>query len=105
MRQKNNQSETGQNNLFWDNLFGTSQPSDWLKYPGDPGKLICSRVHSGHIWTTGVNGGQHNMVPSLYGSDSQTGESSIDKPAVGTQGLNRKSLYSYLKVADLLLMP
>ena len=46
MRQKNNQSETGQNNLFWDNLFGTCQHSDWLKYPGDPGKLICSRVHS-----------------------------------------------------------
>ena len=45
-RQKNNQSETGQNNLFWDNLFSTCQPSDWLKTPGDPGKIICSRAHS-----------------------------------------------------------
>ena len=45
-RQKNNQSETGQNNLFWDNLFGTCQPSDWLKHPGDLWKVICSRVHS-----------------------------------------------------------
>ena len=50
-RQKINQSETGQNNLFWDNLFGTCQPSDWLKYTGDLGKLICSRVHSVY-WNT-----------------------------------------------------
>ena len=47
MRQKNNQSETGQNNLFWDNLFSTCWPSDWLKTPGYPGKLIHSRAHSG----------------------------------------------------------
>ena len=53
-RQKNNRSETGQNNLFWDNLFGTCQPSDWLKYPGDPGKLICSRVHSARITQIGL---------------------------------------------------
>ena len=26
-RQKNNQSKTGQNNLFWDNLFSTCQPT------------------------------------------------------------------------------
>ena len=50
-RQKINQSETGHNNLFWDNLFGTCQPSDWLKYTGDLGKLICSRVHSVY-WNT-----------------------------------------------------
>ena len=44
-KQKNNQSEIGQKNLFWDNLICTRQPSDWAKNPGDPGNLIRSRVH------------------------------------------------------------
>ena len=59
-RQKNNQSETGQNNLFWDNLFSTCQPSDWLKTPGDPGKIIRSRAHSERLQTQILSRAAHH---------------------------------------------
>jgi hypothetical protein len=57
-------------------------------------KIGDSHLSDGNIWTTEVNGGQRNTAPSLHGSDSQTGESSTDPLAVGTQGSSRKSSYS-----------
>ena len=79
-----------------DQSFPSLSLSDTFRQPTHlKRKIGDSRLSDGRIWTTGVNGGRRDAAPSLHGSDSQTGESSTDELAVGTQGSNRKSLYSY----------
>ena len=104
-------------NASWDVMISLGLPKDDQSFPSlSLSDTFCQPTHlkrkigdsclsDGHIWTTGVNGGQRDTAPSLHGSDSQTGESSTDELAVGTQGSSRKSLYPYWKIADLLLMP
>jgi hypothetical protein len=78
-----------------DQSFPSLSLSDTFRQPTHlKRKIGDSRLSDGHIWTTGVNGGRRNTAPSLHGSDSQTGESSTDELAVGTQGSSRKSSYS-----------